>query len=43
MGLSGRELFTFNPDLVAEDDAEANDVAYEREPDDEENTVSRLL
>ncbi|KAH7727810.1 zinc finger protein [Aphelenchoides avenae] len=35
LGLSGRELFTFNPELMAEDDAEANDIAYEPEQDGE--------
>lgn len=27
-GLSGRELFTFNPDLVTQDDEEADETAY---------------
>ncbi|CAJ0571926.1 unnamed protein product, partial [Mesorhabditis spiculigera] len=29
-GMSGRDLFTYNPDLIQDDD-EADDVAYERE------------
>lgn len=34
-GVSGRDLFTFNPDLVAGDDEEAaDDMNYERDPDD---------
>uniref|UniRef100_A0A915EJ56 C3H1-type domain-containing protein n=1 Tax=Ditylenchus dipsaci TaxID=166011 RepID=A0A915EJ56_9BILA len=33
-GLSGRDLFTYNPDLVGDDDDEANDAQYEREPVD---------
>lgn len=28
LGLSGRDLFTFNPDLVRDDDDEANDSPY---------------
>uniref|UniRef100_A0A914DHE8 C3H1-type domain-containing protein n=1 Tax=Acrobeloides nanus TaxID=290746 RepID=A0A914DHE8_9BILA len=39
LGLSGRELFTFNPDLVAEDDEEAGDVEYEKETDQNEDEV----
>lgn len=39
-GLSGRELFTFNPDLIGDDDEEANDVERER---DAENQVSHFL
>lgn len=32
IGLSGRDLFTFNPDLVQEDDDDTEDgVAYERD------------
>lgn len=34
-GVSGRDLFQFNPDLVAGDDDEAEDIAYEQEPDAE--------
>ena len=36
-GVSGRDLFTFNPDLVAGDDDEADDTTYVREDDDMEN------
>lgn len=36
LGISGREMFEFNPDLVAGDDAEADDTRYEREVDEEE-------
>ncbi|TKR92982.1 hypothetical protein L596_007524 [Steinernema carpocapsae] len=36
VGLSGRDLFTFNPELLANDDDEADDVAYEKEENDEE-------
>ena len=35
-GVSGKDLFTFNPDLVAGDDDEADDTAYVREDLDEE-------
>lgn len=37
-GLTGKDLFTFNPDLIANDDDEANnDIDYRhRESDDEE-------
>ncbi|KAK0425844.1 hypothetical protein QR680_009421 [Steinernema hermaphroditum] len=38
-GLSGRDLFTFNPELLANDDDEADDVAYEKELDDGEEEV----
>ena len=37
--MSGRELFTFNPDLVAEDDEEAGDVEYEKETDQNDDEV----
>ncbi|CAJ0961494.1 unnamed protein product, partial [Mesorhabditis belari] len=30
-GMSGRDLFTYNPDLIQDDDDEADDFAYERE------------
>ena len=34
VGLSGKDLFTFNPDLFGgEDDEEANDIEYEKEPE----------
>lgn len=37
MGLSGREMFTFNPDLIANDDDDAdNDIDYRHRSDDEE-------
>ncbi len=38
-GLTGRDIFTFNPDLIANDDDEANnDIDYsKREGEDEEN------
>jgi len=37
LGLSGREMFTFNPDLIANDDEDAdNDIDYQHRSDDEE-------
>lgn len=37
MGLSGREMFTFNPDLIANDDEDAdNDIDYRHRSDDED-------
>lgn len=37
VGLSGREMFTFNPDLVANDDEDAdNDIDYRHRSDDED-------
>jgi len=33
--ISGREMFEFNPELIEGDDDEADDVAYQREPQDE--------
>ncbi|KAI1721584.1 DRG family regulatory protein, tma46 domain-containing protein [Ditylenchus destructor] len=37
IGLSGRDLFTFNPELMGDDDEEANDdIPYERDPADGE-------
>lgn len=37
LGLSGREMFTFNPDLIANDDEDAdNDIDYLHRSDDEE-------
>lgn len=37
LGLSGREMFTFNPDLIANDDEDAdNDIDYHHRSDDEE-------
>lgn len=43
-GLSGRDLFTFNPDLIAEqnagDDGEPNEVAYyEKELEEKEEVI----
>lgn len=36
-GLTGRDIFTFNPDLIANDDEEAQvDIDYRRREDDEE-------
>jgi len=35
-GFSGKDLFTFNPDLVTGDDDDADDVVIEREVDPEE-------
>ena len=37
VGLSGREMFTFNPDLIANDDEDAdNDIDYKHRSDDED-------
>lgn len=37
LGLSGREMFTFNPELIANDDEDAdNDIDYQHRSDDEE-------
>ncbi|XP_067933855.1 zinc finger CCCH domain-containing protein 15-like [Watersipora subatra] len=38
-GVSGRDLFTFNPDLVAGDDDEADDTTYIRERDTDEEAL----
>jgi hypothetical protein len=35
-GISGREMFEFNPDLVEGDDDEADDVTYQQENPDED-------
>ncbi|CAF0981567.1 unnamed protein product [Rotaria magnacalcarata] len=36
LGLSGREMFTFNPELIANDDEDAdNDIDYKHRSDDE--------
>lgn len=36
LGLSGREMFMFNPDLIANDDEDAdNDIDYKHRSDDE--------
>ncbi|CAF4448072.1 unnamed protein product, partial [Adineta steineri] len=38
VGLSGREMFTFNPELIANDDEDAdNDIDYRNRSDDEES------
>ncbi len=38
LGLSGREKFTFNPELIANDDEDAdNDIDYRHRSDDEED------
>ncbi len=38
LGLSGREMFTFNPELIANDDEDAdNDIDYRHRSDDEED------
>ena len=42
-GVSGRDLFTFNPDLVAGDDDDAADTNYAREGDDEQIVCLQLL
>lgn len=34
--ITGREMFSFNPDFVQNDDAEADDTKYEREDQEEE-------
>uniref|UniRef100_A0A914XD30 C3H1-type domain-containing protein n=1 Tax=Plectus sambesii TaxID=2011161 RepID=A0A914XD30_9BILA len=39
-GLSGRDLFTFNPDMVGEDDDDADDLRYEPERDENEPEVA---
>lgn len=36
LGISGREMFEFNPELVAGDDDEADDVAYQQETHDDD-------
>uniref|UniRef100_A0AC34RQD0 C3H1-type domain-containing protein n=1 Tax=Panagrolaimus sp. JU765 TaxID=591449 RepID=A0AC34RQD0_9BILA len=38
-GMSGRDLFTYNPDMVGEDDEEAQAGNIEREPDEQEEDV----
>ena len=41
MGLSGREMFTFNPDMIANDDEDAdNDIDYRHRSDDEDEEGS---
>lgn len=39
LGISGRELFEFNPDLVVGDDEEADTIDVEREMDEEESEI----
>ncbi|XP_052813627.1 zinc finger CCCH domain-containing protein 15-like [Mya arenaria] len=41
-GISGRELFEFNPDLVQGDDDEAGDESYERDDDEDEATFRNV-
>jgi len=36
LGISGREMFTFNPDLLQADDDEADDVVYKHSDSEEE-------
>ena len=46
IGLSGRDLFTFNPDLVREgdqDDDEVDDAVAEREENAEDEEVVRKM
>ena len=38
--ISGREMFEFNPDLIAGDDDEADDFVYEREQDEVGNKIA---
>ncbi|XP_055331268.1 zinc finger CCCH domain-containing protein 15-like [Paramacrobiotus metropolitanus] len=41
-GLSGRDMFTFRPELAGEDDDEADDTVYKHEDDeDEENYMAK--
>ena len=37
--ISGREMFEFNPDLMADDDDAAGDDVYTRDDRDEEDEV----
>ena len=41
--ISGREMFEFNPTLIEGDDDEADDVAYQREPHDDDVRPSPLI
>ncbi|XP_061193130.1 zinc finger CCCH domain-containing protein 15-like [Saccostrea echinata] len=41
-GISGREMFEFNPDLVGEDDDEATEGAIEREQDSDDEAEERV-
>jgi hypothetical protein len=43
LGLSGRDLFTFNPDLVGDDDDEADDGVYEIEEGDNSLQVMTIV
>lgn len=44
MGLTGRDMFTFNPDLIADDDNDADDTYYkQREDDTDELAEAREL
>jgi len=36
-GISGREMFEFNPDLMTGDDADGDDIVYQREVDSDED------
>ncbi|XP_038072166.1 zinc finger CCCH domain-containing protein 15-like [Patiria miniata] len=41
LGITGRELFAFNPDLIGDDDDEAaDDIQYKRDSDDEGDAVA---
>jgi len=42
LGLSGRDLFTFNPDLVGDDDDEADDGVYATEEGEQNNGVEMI-
>ncbi|KAL3855344.1 hypothetical protein ACJMK2_014560 [Sinanodonta woodiana] len=42
LGISGRELFEFNPDFVADDDEEATDETIEREEEEDEGNIVEL-
>ena len=39
--ISGREMFEFNPDLMADDDDAAGDDVYMREDQNEDDEVRR--
>ncbi|XP_074648598.1 zinc finger CCCH domain-containing protein 15-like [Tubulanus polymorphus] len=38
LGISGREMFEFNPDLITGDDDEADEGTIEREPEEDQET-----
>lgn len=42
-GLSGRDLFTFNPDLITQDDEEADDTRYIAERDENEVKKNKVV